>query len=202
MFFFIIQMFAINNYLVPEAECCETGETSLSLRVCVYTTIMQPFHCTVAHIHVCAHCLLSSMNATSGKKRQERGLMLGFNGQDCTYVHRIDWSSRSEWGKGEWKCQKQDFIHDSSFIKMKISESTQTLGQATTFWLLVHVRSWPALEKIGLYSWRETAVLVLVTILRQQQGRSGKLCFGEPLWFATGSLVSEHEKTQNIPLNL
>lgn len=86
---FLIEMFAIDIYLVPEAQHFETGETNLSPRVCVYTTIMQLFLRTVTHIHV--HSLLVSMNATSGKR-----LILGVDGQDFTYVHRIDWSSRSE----------------------------------------------------------------------------------------------------------
>lgn len=106
-------MFAINNCLVPKAQCFEARDTSLSLRVCVYTTIMQLFLRTVAHMRV--YSLLVSMNATSGGKK-ERRLVTGFDGQDFTYVHRIDWSSRSEEERKNGSVRK--YIHKDENLRV------------------------------------------------------------------------------------
>lgn len=206
-------MFGINNYLVPEAKCCKVGEASSSLGVCVYTTLMQLFLCTVTHMHACAHWLLTCMNATSGEKKEKRK-----DERCCVSTGRTVLTCRELTGphdlkKGRMEVSEtfffwqfihkyKDFQSHGSCKDFQRPRPAQTLSQATTFW--------PAgARQVITDSAEDLAFLPCVkpqSMYQYQTNDSSKewvSVLGELTWFAKGSLVSlkKHEMAQNNPHN-
>lgn len=142
-----------------------------------------------SHTYCTCMCTLASdLHECNKWGTQKRGKMtdVGFR-RAGLYLRAENWLVLTIWRKGEWKCQKHFCFYGSSFINMKyfraVALARTSKGQdqlkheakPQLFGLLVHVRSLPTTQKIGLYSTCESTVLVSVSNQRQQQGMSVSL---------------------------